>query len=50
MPAPRLILDEGSQGRWEDQPDNARKITLWADFDRDAIIADFYATMERAME
>lgn len=50
VPAPQLVVGEGTQGRWVDQPDNTRRITLWKDFNRDAIIADFYATMERATE
>jgi hypothetical protein len=41
IPAP--ILD----GRkWRERPDNPRKITLWENFDRDAIMADFYKTMK----
>ena len=30
-----------------ERPDNKRMITLWEHFDRDAIMNDFYATMER---
>ncbi len=40
IPAP--ILQEGE---WMERPDNDRTITLWEDFDRAAIIADFFATM-----
>ncbi len=40
IPAP--ILQEGE---WMERPDNDRAITLWEDFDRAAIIADFFATM-----
>ncbi len=41
MPAPIL-----KDGRWTERPDNPRKIILWEDFDRDAIMADFYDRME----
>jgi len=41
IPAPRFV------GRkWAERPDNARKITLWEDFDRVKIMRDFYDTME----
>ncbi|MDI6451076.1 DUF4038 domain-containing protein [Anaerobaca lacustris] len=40
MPAPIL-----KDGRWVDRPDNPRNIILWEDFDRDAIMADFYDRM-----
>ena len=33
--------------KWVDRPQNARKITVWENFDRDAILADFFATMDR---
>lgn len=46
MPAPTLVLGEGDRGRWRDRPDNQRKITLWEDFDRDAIMEDFYDRMK----
>jgi purine nucleosidase len=39
--APRLTA-EG----WEDRPGEGRTITLWEHFDRDAIMNDFYQTME----
>jgi hypothetical protein len=42
IPAPRLV-----DSKWVERPDNARMITLWENFDRAAILADFYATMER---
>lgn len=42
IPAPKL-----ENGKWVERPDNTRTITLWESFDRDAIMADFYATMER---
>jgi purine nucleosidase len=41
IPAPRLV-----DNRWQDRPDNTRTIVLWENFDRDGIMADFYATME----
>lgn len=40
IPAP--ILDGKN---WKERPDNPRRITLWENFDRDAIMADFYKTM-----
>ena len=42
IPAPRLI-----DGKWLDRPGNARTITLWENFARDAIMADFFRAMER---
>ena len=41
MPAPIL-----KNGRWTERPDNPRKIILWENFDRNAIMADFYDRME----
>ncbi len=41
QPAPALVGD-----KWEERPDNPRRITIWEQFDRDAIVADFFATME----
>lgn len=32
--------------KWIEQPGNERKITVWENFDRDAIMEDFYSTME----
>ena len=40
--APQLV-----DSKWVERPENARTITVWEDFDRDAILADFYATMDR---
>jgi purine nucleosidase len=40
IPAPIL-----QDGKWADRPDNEREIILWENFDRVAIIADFFATM-----
>jgi purine nucleosidase len=42
IPAPKL-----ENGKWVERPGNTRTITLWENFDRDAIMKDFYATMER---
>ena len=41
IPAP-ILRDR----RWVERPDNARKIVLWEDFDRDKIMEDFYHSME----
>jgi hypothetical protein len=41
IPAPRLV-----NGRWLKRPDNPRTITVWEYFDCDAIMQDFFATME----
>ncbi len=32
---------------WEDRADNTRKIVIWENFDRDAIVADFVRTLEQ---
>ena len=40
--APQLV-----DSKWVERPDNPRMITVWENFDRDAILADFYATMSR---
>jgi hypothetical protein len=44
IPAPKL-----ENGKWIERPGNARTITIWEDFDRDAIMNDFFATMDRPM-
>jgi purine nucleosidase len=31
---------------WQDRADNARKIVIWENFDRDAIVSDFIRTLE----
>ncbi|MEO8623034.1 MAG: nucleoside hydrolase, partial [bacterium] len=41
IPAPRL-----ANGTWAARPDNSRTIVLWENFDRDAIMNDFYASMD----
>lgn len=35
-----------SDGRWTQQLDNPRTIVLWEEFDKEEILADFYARME----
>jgi purine nucleosidase len=42
MPAPIL-----KEGKWIDRPDNPREIILWEDFNRQAIMKDFYESMTR---
>lgn len=42
QPAPALVGDA-----WEERPDNPRRITVWEDFDRDAIMADFYRVLQQ---
>lgn len=41
IPAP-VYVDR----KWVEQPDNPRKIKVWENFDRDAIMEDFYSIME----
>jgi hypothetical protein len=40
IPAPTLI-----DGKWVERPENTRQIALWENFDRTAIMADFFTTM-----
>jgi purine nucleosidase len=42
IPAPRLV-----NGKWIERPDNPRTITIWENFAREAILADFYGVMDR---
>ena len=42
IPAPQLV-----GGKWVDRPGNSRTVVLWEHFDREAIMRDFYATMDR---
>ena len=42
IPAPRLV-----NSKWEERPDNPRTIIVWENFDAEAIMKDFYATMDR---
>ena len=41
IPCPLYINDV-----WVEQPANGRKITVWENFRTEAIMADFYATLE----
>lgn len=41
IPAPVLIGNS-----WVERPDNSRTITVWEDFDKTAILRDFYESME----
>jgi len=41
IPAPTLV-----DRKWVERPDNGREIILWENFDRKAIMADFYDRME----
>ena len=40
IPAPIL-----RDGKWVERPENSRKIVLWENFDREAIMQDFYNSM-----
>ncbi|MDB4892157.1 MAG: Inosine/uridine-preferring nucleoside hydrolase [Gemmatimonadetes bacterium] len=42
IPAPKLV-----SGKWVERPNNTRRITLWENFDREAILKDFFASMDR---
>jgi hypothetical protein len=42
IPAP--ILNEN--GEWIERPDNQRRVAIWENFNRDAIIGDFFTTMK----
>ena len=42
IPAPKLI----GKG-WIDQPENENKIIIWENFDRDAIVNDFYKSLSK---
>ena len=33
--------------KWVEQPDNPRKIVIWENFKSDAIMQDFYKTMDK---
>jgi len=45
IPSPIYI-----DNNWVDQPENGRMITVWENFDSDAIMNDFYSTLEVASE
>lgn len=42
IPAPWLNEDRS----WSERPENTRKVIIWENFDRDAIIEDFFDTMK----
>lgn len=42
IPAPALV-----DGKWVARPGNPRTVTIWEDFDRDAIVEDLYRSLER---
>ena len=44
--ATKIPAPEFKHGAWADRPNNQRKIIVWEYFDRDAIINDFFDTME----
>jgi len=41
IPCPAYV-----DGQWVEQPDNQRKILVWENFNKEDIIADFYATFQ----
>lgn len=41
IPAPMLDGED-----WEERPNNERTITIWENFDKEAILEDFYSTMK----
>jgi purine nucleosidase len=41
IPAPALV-----KSKWVERPGNTRQIVIWENFDRDAIMKDFFATMD----
>jgi inosine-uridine nucleoside N-ribohydrolase len=41
IPAPLLV-----DGKWEERPDNPRKIFIWENFNKEAIMGDFFDRME----
>jgi len=43
IPAPKLV-----EHAWEDQPENPHTIVYWDQFNRDAIVMDFFQAMEAA--
>jgi len=43
IPAPALVGNA-----WKEQPDNKNKILIWENFDRDAIVADFFKEMKNS--
>lgn len=45
IPAPTMIDEQ-----WVERPDNTRKVILWENFDRNAIVGDFVTTLDRCTE
>lgn len=43
IPAPVLVNEE-----WQERPDNERTIIIWENFDKEAILDDFYSVMKTA--
>lgn len=43
VPAPKLVGNS-----WEERPKNSHHVIFWENFNREAILKDFYQTMERA--
>jgi len=43
VPAPELVGNG-----WRERPSNTHKVVFWENFDKDAILTDFYETMENA--
>ena len=43
VPSPIYLNDT-----WVEQPGNSRKITVWENFNSEAIMADFYKTLEES--
>jgi hypothetical protein len=41
IPAPLLV-----DGKWVERPDNPRTVVLWEYFDRNAILRDFFRTVD----
>ena len=41
VPAPEVVNEQ-----WQERPQNSRTITVWENFDEDAILKDFYETMQ----
>jgi len=42
IPAPKLV-----SGKWVDRPENSRTVKVWENFNRDAIIEDFFQSVSR---
>ena len=41
IPAPLLV-----DGEWTERPDNPRKVIIWENFNKEAIMGDFFDRME----